>query len=166
MQSRLRLSDEQLVPARETLRNFGNMSSATVLFVLKHILDLPAEDGDGRICSMAFGPGLTVETALFTKLGDTAAAVAARTDRSGVARAGIRAGLRRTVEFLRERAADAVEQMDLPGCDPARLDRTYAQFALVNRAVSGWRGIYRRAAQAAAPGRLSVHPPGHRLRRR
>jgi 2-polyprenyl-3-methyl-5-hydroxy-6-metoxy-1,4-benzoquinol methylase len=48
------------------------------------------------------------------------------------------------VEFLRERAADAVEEMDLPGCDPARLDRTYAQFALVNRAVSGWRGIYRR----------------------
>lgn len=34
--------------------------------------------------------------------------------------------------------------MDLPGCDPVRLDRTYAQFALVNRAVSGWRGIYLR----------------------
>lgn len=33
--------------------------------------------------------------------------------------------------------------MDLPGCDPVRLERTYAQFALVNRAVSGWRGIYR-----------------------
>ncbi|HSO91102.1 MAG TPA: class I SAM-dependent methyltransferase [Arthrobacter sp.] len=32
--------------------------------------------------------------------------------------------------------------MDLPGCDPVRLDRTYAQFALVNRAVSGWRGVY------------------------
>jgi 2-polyprenyl-3-methyl-5-hydroxy-6-metoxy-1,4-benzoquinol methylase len=46
------------------------------------------------------------------------------------------------VELLRERAAHAVEQMDLPGCDPDKLDRTYAQFALVNRAVSGWRGIY------------------------
>ncbi len=71
VQSRLDLTDEQLVPARETLRNFGNMSSATVLFVLKHILDLPAggsETGDERICSMAFGPGLTVETALFTKI--------------------------------------------------------------------------------------------------
>ena len=34
--------------------------------------DLPAaegeDDGAERICSMAFGPGLTVETALFTKL--------------------------------------------------------------------------------------------------
>ncbi|XTR52537.1 methyltransferase domain-containing protein [Pseudarthrobacter sp. So.54] len=46
--------------------------------------------------------------------------------------------------LLRKRAAHAVEEMDLPGCDPDRLDRTYAQFALVNRAVSGWRGIYRR----------------------
>lgn len=78
VQSRLDLTDEQLVPARETLRNYGNMSSATVLFVLKHILDQPQQDasrqhtaGDGggeRICSMAFGPGLTVETGLFTKL--------------------------------------------------------------------------------------------------
>jgi 2-polyprenyl-3-methyl-5-hydroxy-6-metoxy-1,4-benzoquinol methylase len=45
--------------------------------------------------------------------------------------------------LLRDRASDAVEQMDLPGCDPGRLERTYAQFALVNRAVAGWRGIYR-----------------------
>ncbi|MBP1136137.1 putative naringenin-chalcone synthase [Arthrobacter sp. PvP023] len=68
VQSRLELTDEQLVPARETLRNFGNMSSATVLFVLKHIAGLPPQEGDERICSMAFGPGLTVETAMFTKV--------------------------------------------------------------------------------------------------
>ncbi len=69
VQARLELTDEQLVPARETLRRFGNMSSATVLFVLRHILEQPplAEGGE-RICSMAFGPGLTVETGLFTKL--------------------------------------------------------------------------------------------------
>lgn len=80
VQSRLGLADTQLVPARETLRNYGNMSSATVLFVLKYILGQePVADGDGktggRICSMAFGPGLTVETGLFTKLNqDTGAA--------------------------------------------------------------------------------------------
>ena len=72
VQSRLDLSDEQLLPARETLRNYGNMSSATVLFVLKHILDLPPREGDERICSMAFGPGLTVETGLFTKVAQPA----------------------------------------------------------------------------------------------
>ena len=101
---------------------------------------------------MAFGPGLTVETALFTKLRDTATAVSARTGSDQRRRpAGIRAGLRRAVDLLRGRAADAVEEMDLPGCDPARLDRTYAQFALVNRVVSGWRGIYRRSS-GPAPG--------------
>ncbi|WP_458113947.1 class I SAM-dependent methyltransferase [Arthrobacter sp. R1-13] len=45
--------------------------------------------------------------------------------------------------FLRERAADAVEEMDASDCDPVRLENTYAQFALVNRLVSGWRRIYR-----------------------
>jgi predicted naringenin-chalcone synthase len=96
VQSRLELSDEQLIPARETLRNFGNMSSATVLFVLKHILELPAASdaasdgaddaaddawagpGAERICSMAFGPGLTVETALFTRLAAPRSAAVSR----------------------------------------------------------------------------------------
>lgn len=68
---KLGLTEEQLVPARETLRNFGNMSSATVLFVLKHILDQPAVADRERICAMAFGPGLTVESGLFTKLAPT-----------------------------------------------------------------------------------------------
>ncbi|WP_332761238.1 type III polyketide synthase [Pseudarthrobacter sp.] len=68
VQTRLELTDEQLVPARDTLRDYGNMSSATVLFVLRHILEQPPVEGEERICSMAFGPGLTVETGLFTKL--------------------------------------------------------------------------------------------------
>jgi 2-polyprenyl-3-methyl-5-hydroxy-6-metoxy-1,4-benzoquinol methylase len=33
--------------------------------------------------------------------------------------------------------------MDDPSCDPVALDRTYARFGLVNRLVSGWRGVYR-----------------------
>ena len=36
------------------------------------------------------------------------------------------------------------ELMDDPDCDRAALDRTYAQFALVNRIVAGWRSTYRR----------------------
>jgi predicted naringenin-chalcone synthase len=66
VEAKLGLTEEQLVPSRETLRNFGNMSSATVLFVLKHILKLAPAGREERICSMAFGPGLTVETGLFT----------------------------------------------------------------------------------------------------
>lgn len=65
VQDRLHLSDAQLHPAREVLRENGNMSSATVFFVLQHILDHGAEPGD-RVAAMAFGPGLTAESALFT----------------------------------------------------------------------------------------------------
>lgn len=66
VQDRLGLSEGQLRPARETLRDYGNMSSATVLFVLKNILDhASAQDGD-RVAAMAFGPGLTVESGMFT----------------------------------------------------------------------------------------------------
>ncbi|WP_247040491.1 class I SAM-dependent methyltransferase [Arthrobacter rhizosphaerae] len=46
--------------------------------------------------------------------------------------------------LLRERAVDAVEEMDADDCDPVRLENTYAQFALVNRLVSGWRRLYRK----------------------
>lgn len=46
--------------------------------------------------------------------------------------------------LMRRRALDAVEKMDLPDCDPDRLERTYRQFALVNSALSGWRRLYGR----------------------
>ncbi|MEJ1086761.1 type III polyketide synthase [Microbacterium sp. Mu-80] len=64
VQERLHLSDEQLHPARDVLRTCGNMSSATVLFVLQSIL-AGAADGE-RVAAMAFGPGLTAESALMT----------------------------------------------------------------------------------------------------
>ncbi|MDF2530090.1 MAG: Naringenin-chalcone synthase, partial [Gammaproteobacteria bacterium] len=51
--------------AYETLRNFGNMSSATILFVLKTLWqDLNSNDHDKNIMSCAFGPGLTVQSML------------------------------------------------------------------------------------------------------
>lgn len=60
------LPPEALSASREVLRRFGNMSSATVLFVLKTLLDHPQEKG-ARGCAMAFGPGLTAETMLFSQ---------------------------------------------------------------------------------------------------
>ncbi|WP_246878318.1 type III polyketide synthase [Microbacterium sp. BLY] len=66
VQERLTLSDVQLRPARETLRRFGNMSSATVLFVLKRILEQEGAEPGDRVAAMAFGPGLTAESALLT----------------------------------------------------------------------------------------------------
>ncbi len=46
--------------------------------------------------------------------------------------------------MMRDRAAEAVELMDLPDCDPRLLDNTYRQFGVVNRVLSGWRRLYRR----------------------
>jgi predicted naringenin-chalcone synthase len=67
----LTLRPEQLTASRQVLRDFGNMSSATILFVLRDLLADP-EGGGRRICSMAFGPGLTVELALLTQTPRTA----------------------------------------------------------------------------------------------
>lgn len=69
VQERLGLSEVQLEPSRETLRDYGNMSSATVLFVLKNILEREGVSDGDRVAAMAFGPGLTVESALFTVSG-------------------------------------------------------------------------------------------------
>ncbi|QOD45109.1 class I SAM-dependent methyltransferase [Clavibacter zhangzhiyongii] len=44
---------------------------------------------------------------------------------------------------LSRRDAELTELMDDPDCDPVALERTYARFALVNRVVAGWRGVYR-----------------------
>lgn len=65
VQTRLGLSAAQLTPAREVLREYGNMSSATVLFVLAGILAGAVRDGE-RVVSLTFGPGLTVESSLLT----------------------------------------------------------------------------------------------------
>lgn len=64
IQQKLKLSDEQIAPSWETLRDHGNCSSATVLLMLDRLLH------SGNACRgewgvmMAFGPGLTLETAL------------------------------------------------------------------------------------------------------
>ncbi|MEC5183996.1 alpha-pyrone synthase [Cryobacterium sp. MP_3.1] len=65
-EAKLGLTEAQLVPSRETLRTNGNMSSATILFVMKEILEGAATADGDRVCAMAFGPGLTVESGLMT----------------------------------------------------------------------------------------------------
>ncbi len=60
----LGLPTEALAASRAVLRNYGNMSSATILFVLKAV-QAQAERGQ-RIAALAFGPGLTIESAVLT----------------------------------------------------------------------------------------------------
>ncbi len=61
----LELGPADLDIARDVLRNYGNMSSATIFFLLQAGL-LNLEPGP-RTAAMAFGPGLTVELALMER---------------------------------------------------------------------------------------------------
>ncbi|WP_035726568.1 type III polyketide synthase [Eisenibacter elegans] len=61
----LAIRPTQNTAAYEVLRQYGNMSSATMLFVLQHWLqNLGQSEARGRsMLCLAFGPGLTVESA-------------------------------------------------------------------------------------------------------
>jgi alkylresorcinol/alkylpyrone synthase len=60
----LDLSEEQVAPSRAVLRRFGNMSSATVLFVLEEMLRSESPvDGEWGLM-VALGPGFAAEGAL------------------------------------------------------------------------------------------------------
>lgn len=65
IESELHLSKAQNAAAYHVLRNYGNMSSPTILFVLHEIMQkLKREDNGEYILSFAFGPGLTLESML------------------------------------------------------------------------------------------------------
>jgi predicted naringenin-chalcone synthase len=63
IEAELDLAPGHLAVSRSVLRAHGNMSSATILFVLKALL---ASESVGSVCALAFGPGLTVEMAHLT----------------------------------------------------------------------------------------------------
>lgn len=64
VEERLNLAPEALDCSREVLDRYGNMSSPTILFVLDRIQQKARpEPGDYGVI-MAFGPGLTMESAL------------------------------------------------------------------------------------------------------
>ncbi len=59
----LELPASALAASRNVLSSFGNMSSATVMFVLQEIM---RQARPGQLgCAMSFGPGLTAETMRF-----------------------------------------------------------------------------------------------------
>ena len=65
IEQQIGVSKEKNRFAHQVLRNFGNMSSPTILFVLQEILqELNAEDHNKYVLALAFGPGLTLESML------------------------------------------------------------------------------------------------------
>jgi predicted naringenin-chalcone synthase len=63
IEKQLQLTTEDLRFSRDILSRYGNMSSTTIMFVLKEIIEASAND-KATIFGVAFGPGLTMETFL------------------------------------------------------------------------------------------------------
>jgi alpha-pyrone synthase len=60
----LDIPETALAPSRAVLRDFGNMSSATVMFVLRRMMQAAPPAGT-RGLALAFGPGLSAESMRF-----------------------------------------------------------------------------------------------------
>ncbi len=61
----LELGSEALNESYEILKNYGNMSSPTILFVLKKMMENTAKTGN--IFAIAFGPGITMESVILER---------------------------------------------------------------------------------------------------
>lgn len=61
VEKQLKLGKDDLCCSRKVLAEYGNMSSPTILFVLKEMMKQPMPAGS-NIMGVAFGPGLTMET--------------------------------------------------------------------------------------------------------
>lgn len=66
IEKQMNLSTTDLYPSYQVLKDYGNMSSPTILFVLRKLMQHRAASGDQprNIFAAAFGPGLTMETFL------------------------------------------------------------------------------------------------------
>ena len=58
LEEALGLSVEQMAPTRQVLADYGNMSSPTVLFVLKKIMESGIQPGE-KILLTAYGAGMS-----------------------------------------------------------------------------------------------------------
>jgi predicted naringenin-chalcone synthase len=58
----LQLPQTALQPSYDVMKDYGNMSSPTILFVLKQIMELYNGRSAAEIFGAAFGPGLSMET--------------------------------------------------------------------------------------------------------
>ncbi len=62
----LQLDKSKAAESYDVLKKYGNMSSPTVLFVLKQVIEKAAPKKGESIFSAAFGPGLSIETMQLT----------------------------------------------------------------------------------------------------
>ncbi len=91
VESGLDLPERAMRESRDVLREYGNMSSATILFILQRILDDASLPEGAAVAGLCFGPGLTVETARFTRV-DAGAARSAPEESAAARAAGVPVG--------------------------------------------------------------------------
>jgi predicted naringenin-chalcone synthase len=60
------LTPEQIAPARRVLASYGNMSSASIMFVFEELLRHTPQNESRPGAAVAFGPGLTIKAMEFT----------------------------------------------------------------------------------------------------
>jgi prepilin-type processing-associated H-X9-DG protein len=71
IEEELGITKEQNADAYQVLKDYGNMSSPTVLFVLQRIFQkITTDDNNEHILSFAFGPGLTLESMVLKIVAD------------------------------------------------------------------------------------------------
>ena len=62
IQRKLLMTNNELSCSFDVLRNYGNMSSPTILFVLNEVFNKKPKDGE-NVLAIGFGPGISIETA-------------------------------------------------------------------------------------------------------
>jgi predicted naringenin-chalcone synthase len=67
IEQKLQLQKDDLCYSRKVLQAYGNMSSPTILFVLKEMMNNISSNNNTKVFGVAFGPGLTMETFLASK---------------------------------------------------------------------------------------------------
>ncbi len=67
LKQRLSLREDQIAHSTQILRNYGNMSSATLPHIWEKMLHDPDVQEGSYIVSMAFGPGLTISGSILQK---------------------------------------------------------------------------------------------------
>jgi len=66
MEESLEITKEQNSISHEVMKTNGNMSSVTILFVMKQLMDGLTDDNKGQsVLGFGFGPGLTIESMAF-----------------------------------------------------------------------------------------------------
>lgn len=65
IKSKLHLSEDKMNASYKILNEYGNMSSSTILFVLNELMHEKQKQGE-NLFSIGFGPGLSIDTALFS----------------------------------------------------------------------------------------------------